>query len=64
MFTGYVYKLVCSDVNIRECYVGSTKNMTRGSVYIKVLVISKIPPNIILRFISLSETTVDSLHGK
>ncbi len=26
---GYVYKLVSTDINITECYVGSTKNMTR-----------------------------------
>jgi hypothetical protein len=25
--TGYVYKLVCSDVEITECYVGSTTNL-------------------------------------
>jgi hypothetical protein len=25
--TGYIYKLVCNDINIKECYVGSTTNM-------------------------------------
>ena len=25
--TGYIYKLVCDDVEIKECYVGSTTNM-------------------------------------
>ena len=25
--TGYIYKLVCNDVEIKECYVGSTTNM-------------------------------------
>ena len=29
MNTGYVYKLVCDDVNIAECYVGSTGNFNR-----------------------------------
>ena len=24
--TGYIYKLVCKDIEIKECYVGSTKN--------------------------------------
>ena len=24
--TGYIYKLVCKDIDIKECYVGSTKN--------------------------------------
>lgn len=27
--TGDVYKLVCKDTQIKECYVGSTKNFTR-----------------------------------
>ena len=29
MQTGYIYKLVCSDINVTEIYVGSTKNQTR-----------------------------------
>ena len=28
MRTGFIYKLVCNDINVKECYVGSTDNAT------------------------------------
>ena len=33
--TGIIYKLVCKDINIKECYVGSTINFTRRKCHHK-----------------------------
>ena len=35
MKTGFVYKLVSKDINIKECYVGSTGNITKRKNYHK-----------------------------
>jgi hypothetical protein len=35
MKTGFVYKLVSKDINVKECYVGSTGNITKRKNYHK-----------------------------
>jgi exonuclease VII large subunit len=33
--TGLIYKLVCNDIDVKECYVGSTINLTRRKCHHK-----------------------------
>jgi len=48
-----IYKIVCRDLNIKECYVGHTTNFTKQKTNIKVLVLTKKVRNLIITCISL-----------
>ena len=48
-----IYKIVCNDLNITDCYVGHTTEFTKEKLNIKVIVIMKSNSHIILKYISL-----------
>ena len=50
----YFYKIVCKDLNIKDCYVGHTLNFKTESQHTKELVIMRMTENtLILMFINL-----------